>query len=245
MEQGHIDDDKVDIVAAYRQSKSTPFVRQVKYFQTLLGFTFSLVLCGLVLLVPISLLPWTNDQQGSNLPVLNEYMLCVGAVLPFGMLYMLSTFFNIAVCSTKLFPDCGWDAAVQIPLKRGFVLVIVLVGTSVGLSSTGYFHFLYLFYVSIVIFVIAFIVMDITGRDKLLARKKANIGEDDDGKNKLPQTRRRSSLAMITEKAHARNSDTAANASTVKALISFLLYAGTMITIALGYPLFIIPWFMR
>ena len=60
MEQGHIDDDKVDTLAVYRQSKTTPFVRQVKYFQTLLGFTFSLVLCGLVLLVPISLLPWTN-----------------------------------------------------------------------------------------------------------------------------------------------------------------------------------------
>ena len=111
MEQGHIDDDKVDKVAAYRQSKSTPFVRQVKYFQTLLGFTFSLVLCGLVLLVPISFLPWTNYQQGSNLPVLNEYMLCVGTVLPFGMVYMLTTFFNIASNLTKLAPDCGWAPA--------------------------------------------------------------------------------------------------------------------------------------
>ena len=165
MEQGHIDNDTV-----YRQSMSTPFVRRIKYFQTLLGFTFSLVLCGLVLLVPISLLPWTNDQQGSHLPVLNEYMLCAGAVLPIGMLYMLATFFDIASGLTSIFPDCGWDAAVQIPLKRGFVLVIVLVGTSVGLSSTGYFHFLYLFYVSAVIFVFAFIVTDITERMKLLAR---------------------------------------------------------------------------
>ena len=48
LEQGHIDDDKVD-TAVYRQSKSTPFIRQVKQFQAHLGFTFFLVLCGLVL----------------------------------------------------------------------------------------------------------------------------------------------------------------------------------------------------
>ena len=115
MEQGHIDDDKVDAVAAYRQSKSTPFIRQVKYFQTLLGFTFSLVLCGLVLLVPISLLPWTNYQQGSNLPVLNEYTLSVGLLLSFGIMYMLMTFFNIASYPTKLFPHLH---LIQLPPPR-------------------------------------------------------------------------------------------------------------------------------
>ena len=93
MEQGHIDDDKVDTLAVYRQSKTTPFVRQVKYFQTLLGFTFSLVLCGLVLLVPISLLPWTNYEtaHSSAIPVLNEYMAYVGVVLPVGILYTAAT----------------------------------------------------------------------------------------------------------------------------------------------------------
>ncbi len=241
------------------QNESTPFNRQMKYFYTLLGFTFSLVISVLVVLVLVSLLPWTINQSASAgivrvyIPVLNEYTVVLGIMLPFSIIYWLATFCNVA--SSEDFPTSGWEAAVAIPLKRGFVAVIWSVSMCLGFTGlSGHFHYYYMEYIWSFLFVFSFAVMDISGRSAWLDRKLKKRALEC-RKTAPTIIRRRSTLSIVLsgnanhpsmEMNDNENSDSSDDrSSALSRFIDFFLYFLVMNSIGIGFPLFLIPWFMR